>query len=67
MVGRIERDLGDALEGLDPDRAGERHVRRVGGADHPRMLDLQLGLGAQPVVVVVLADDELDVGRGQRR
>ena len=53
MVGRIERNLGDALEGLDADRAGERHVRRVGGADHPRVLDLQLGLGAQPVVVVV--------------
>ena len=59
MVGRIERDLGDALEGLDADRAGERLVRRVGGADHAGMLDLQLGLGAQPVVVVVARHDRL--------
>ena len=62
MVGRIERDFSDALEGLDADRAGEGLVRVIGGADHLGVLELQLELGAQPVVIVVARHVGLELG-----
>src|SRR5690606_3428094 len=53
MVGRVEADLGDALEGPHPYGAGKGLGGEVGGADHAGVLDLQFRLGAQPVMVVM--------------
>ena len=49
MVGREDRDLGDALEGAGADRGRERLAVAVGLADEFGMLDLLRQVDAQPV------------------